>query len=350
MSKDNEIELPSVLAFERKLEISDGLMYAGDWDNRNKLTEEKDKKIINLWQPIAITKRFNRATQSAQGIKDVDKTKPNPVASGDDKAVIPSGCDTLKVSWTLRVMGKVGTPFSCNGNDFEEKIKNRTKDFKKQKAFEDLSYRYAYNIVNGRFLWRNRVCAESVEIQVNLKDEGSLFFDAYQFSLHDFDKNKKNANLNQIADVIREGLIDETGEKFTSIRVNAFVKLDELQQIFPSQEMNMNEKGKVLFQLNNVAALHNVKIGNAIRTIDTWYGSNAIDKDKTEKLEHGETTPIAIEPYGSVTQRGIAFRSSKNDLYTLIINWVSGKEIDDNDKNYVIANLIRGGVFSGSSK
>lgn len=350
MSK--KIELPSVLAFERKLEISDGLMYAGRWSNRDTLIDEKTKE--KLWQPITVGQRQNRSTQSAFGIDDIKKTMPNPVASGDDQAVIPSGCDTLKVSWTLRIIGKVGTPFSCNKSNFETAIKEKTESFKDQSEFKELANRYAYNIANGRFLWRNRVCAESVTIKVTIKDgDEPLSFDAYDFSLNDFKKNKNDENLKNLANHIHQGLADKTGEKFTSIKVNAFVKLDESQQVFPSQEMNMNQKGKALFKLDKCAALHNVKIGNAIRTIDTWYSSDIIVKaaDKNEvaceKLKENDKTPIAIEPYGSVTQRGMAYRATRDDLYTLMMNWVNEKEITDSDKNYIIANLIRGGVFGG---
>ena len=349
MSKQ-EIALPSVLAFERKLEVSDALMYSGNWSD---LECSNDNETRKLWKKISVTPRKNRSTQSAEGIKDIKKTQPNPVASGDDQAVIPSGCDTLKVSWTLRIIGNVGNPFSCNNSSFENAIKNKVREFKGA-ALETLAFRYAYNIVNGRFLWRNRVCAESVGIQVSINsEEKPLFFNAYNFSLRDFETKKDDDNLKKITDVIYNGLMDETGENFSCIKVNAFIKLDESQQVFPSQEMNMGEEGKVLFQLNDCAAIHNVKIGNAIRTIDTWYGDDGIAQapggKNTIKLSSiTDKTPIAIEPYGSVTQQGIAYRPKNDDLYTLMLNWVNEKTIEDEDKNYVIANLIRGGVFSKS--
>jgi CRISPR-associated protein Csy3 len=98
--------------------------------------------------------------------------------------------------------------------------------------------------------------------------------------------------------------------------------------------MNMGEKKKVLFQLDKCAAMHDVKIGNAIRTIDNWY--------KNAKF------PIAIEPYGSVTQMGQAYRKNKDDLYTLMLDWLNEKDnVSDEDKNFVVANFIRGGVFGG---
>ena len=369
MSDNETIGLPSVLAFERKLEISDGLMYAGIFDNHDKLNITIKKTVIDkktgfdkeieqeilAWQEIPITPRTNRATQSQYNTDENSVKKINPNITNADHAAIPDNCNTLKVSWTMRIIGNVGKPFSCNTADFETAVTAKVSKFKEE-CLKDLAFRYAYNIVNGRFLWRNRVCAKNVEIQVTIKGEKKpLPFNAYDFSLLDFDKNKDNEDLKKIAEVIYQGLMDETGENFSSIKVNAFVKLDESQQIFPSQEMNMNEKGKTLFQLNNCAAMHNVKIGNAIRTIDTWYSGKALakaeGKNKTKSIIINDKYPIAIEPYGSVTQRGIAYRASKDDLYTLMLDWVNEEEISDDNKKYVIANLIRGGVFSkGSSK
>lgn len=90
------------------------------------------------------------------------------------------------------------------------------------------------------------------------------------------------------------------------------------------------------YQVNNVAALHSQKIGNALRTIDTWH-------PQTEALG-----AIAVEPYGSVTSRGIACRQPKEkmDFYTLLDNWViKGMKPDVGQQHYVMAVLIRGGVF-----
>ncbi len=60
--------------------------------------------------------------------------------------------------------------------------------------------------------------------------------------------------------------------------------------------------------------------------------------------------PIAVEPYGSVTQHGRAYRPSKNDLYSLMKSWVNGGAIEADQQKYVVANLIRGGVFGGDSE
>ncbi len=325
-----KIDLPSMLAFERKLETSDALMFSGEWENI--VSTEK-------WQKIPITKRQNRSTQSAHGTSDADKIKPNPVSSDSDDANLPINHDTLKVSFSLRIVGNLGIPFGCNSPVFSEAIENKISSFKQSDGIDILAYRYAYNLANGRFLWRNRVGAEEITIIIKASNN-SFKFNAYDFSLNEFEKSNDNVDLQQLTTIISKGLQGDQ-QSFVLVEVDAFVKLGHQQHVFPSQEMNMGEKGKVLFELDNCAAIHNVKIGNAIRTIDTWY-------DRYE--EQGQ--PIAIEPFGAVTQIGDAFRKNKKegDLYSLMINWVNGNELTREQEAYVTANIIRGGVFSKSSK
>lgn len=329
-SNNDEVKLPSLLAFERKLEVSDALMYSGNWNDIDNHDE---------WRPIPITKRQNRSTQSAFGTEDSEKKKPNPVASDSDDANLPMNKDSLRVNFTLRVIGNLGKPFACNDPKFEEKIIEKTTEFKgvDGRGLETLALRYAYNIANGRFLWRNRVCAEQIKVHVYFgNEEKAEIFNATNYSMNNFSDNANSAELTKLKDFILKGLYGGDNS-FVFLKVNAYSKLGVGQHVFPSQEMNMGEKKKVLFQLGNCAAIHNVKIGNAIRTIDNWY-------DDAE-------FPIAVEPFGAVTQIGQAFRkSSNNSLYGLLENWLSNEEVADNDKNYVVANLIRGGLFQGESE
>lgn len=75
------------------------------------------------------------------------------------------------------------------------------------------------------------------------------------------------------------------------------------------------------------------------------------DKTETVNIETDLKRPIAVEPYGSVTQHGRAYRGDKKfDLYTLMLAWVNNKEIEDSQKCFVAANFIRGGVFGGDAE
>ncbi len=63
--------------------------------------------------------------------------------------------------------------------------------------------------------------------------------------------------------------------------------------------------------------------------------------------------PIAVEPYGSVTNQGRAYRQpkAKADFYSLLDGWVlKDKAPDGGGQHFVMATLIRGGVFGDSDK
>ena len=58
------------------------------------------------------------------------------------------------------------SPQLCNDPDYREALMEKVKQYNDATEYEALSYLYAENIANGRFLWRNRVGAEAVEVQV----------------------------------------------------------------------------------------------------------------------------------------------------------------------------------------
>ncbi|HEY4664653.1 MAG TPA: type I-F CRISPR-associated protein Csy3, partial [Comamonas sp.] len=212
-----------------------------------------------------------------------------------------------------------------------------------QNGFAELANRYAANLANGRFLWRNRQGAEEVVVEVTvLKDgkaEQSWSFKALEHSMRTLDAI--DSKVKEVGAVIAEGL---AGQRHVLLQITAFVRVGAGQEVFPSQELILdkgsNGKSKTLYHVDNVAAMHSQKIGNAIRTIDTWYEGAA------------ELGPIAVEPYGSVTTQGKAYRQPKQkmDFYTLLDNWLLKDQVPAvEQQHFVMAVLIRGGVFGDAS-
>ncbi|MEZ8382568.1 type I-F CRISPR-associated protein Csy3 [Vibrio splendidus] len=323
-----KLTTPSVLAFESKLACSDAVMFSGNWQDR----AEKSG-----WTAIQVTEKSVRGTISnrLKGAKaskidaEVEKANLQTV----DNAALPFDADTLKVTFTLRVLGDLAVPSTCNNPEYQSALADKISSYVQANGFKELAKRYATNLANGRFLWRNRVGAEQIEVRIS-HGEQQWTFDAQDLCLKSFEHN--NDKLDQISSVIELGLL---GEKATLLTVEAYVQLGEAQTVFPSQELVMNsgdKKSKFLYQLGGQAAMHSQKIGNALRTIDTWYPQS------------DEFGPIAIEPYGSVTNRGVAYRKPKDktDFYNILDSWMlKDKTPDLNEQHYLMAMLVRGGVF-----
>ena len=75
-------------------------------------------------------------------------------------------------------------------------------------SMKRLSYLYAENIANGRFLWRNRVGAEAVEVQVKAGDQ-KWVFDAQEFFVARA-WAERTQQLSELAQLVQNGFIYES--------------------------------------------------------------------------------------------------------------------------------------------
>lgn len=332
----------SVLAFERKLDPSDALFFAGSWAGR---------AASQNWPGVVVREKSVRGTISNR-LKPIEEDPArlnakieNPNLQTVDVANLPADADTLKVAFSLRVLRGTGTPAACNNADYQRKLLGTVKGYVDEHGFSELARRYAHNLANGRFLWRNRLGAEQVAVQVSQIADGQTLqtwtFDALTFSLDHFDvPTEALAALAQLSKLIAEGL---AGTRHVLLLATAFVRVGAGQEVFPSQELILKKeegrgpkKSKTLYTVSGIAGMHSQKVGNALRSIDTWY---------PEAAENG---PIAVEPYGSVTTQGKAYRQPrlKDDFYTLLDNWlIKDQAPAPGQQHFVMATLIRGGVF-----
>jgi CRISPR-associated protein Csy3 len=343
MATTNTLKTASVLAFERKLDPSDALLYSGSWNDRGNATG---------WEPVTIREKSVRGTISNRlKAKDQDPAKldaaiENPNLQTVDVATLPAAADTLKASFSLRILSGAGTPNACNNADYQAKLLATVRGYLQSVGFGELALRYAYNLANGRFLWRNRVGAEQVEVHVQHIANGSAIktwnFNGTALSLRSFDAGSAAPALKELGDVIAAGL---SGKTHVLLQVTAFARLGAGQEVYPSQELILDKasagKSKTLYMVSGVAGIHSQKLGNAIRTIDTWHP------------EVTEIGPIAVEPYGSITTLGKACRKpvDKIDFYNLLDNWLLKDKVPPlEQQHFVMATLIRGGVFGDAGK
>ncbi|WP_371193448.1 type I-F CRISPR-associated protein Csy3 [Glaciecola sp. SC05] len=341
----NKNAIASVLSFEKKLVPSDGYLYGTTWESRNEvtaltLTEKSVRGTISNREKPAVANDPLKLNAKIE--------KPN-LQRVDSCSLLPYQ-DTLKLQFTLKILGGVQKPSACNNADFKQSYGVAVASYIQQHGFVELAKRYATNIANARFLWRNRVGAEYLLVQVNALNEDSKQsweFDATQIPLRNF--SYQSDDITSLSKRIADTLASE--DQFLMLEVICFAKVGKAQEVYPSEELVLDKsnskekKSKILYSNNGIAAMHTQKIGNALRTVDTWY----------PEFSDPETSagPIAIEPYGAVTNLGKAFRTPKDkqDFYSFFDAFALGEKLARvEDEHYVMATLIRGGVFGASDK
>lgn len=327
----SKLETASVLAFERNLDISDARFDQCGDNGQRKPVVIREKSVRGT-----ISNRLKNAVANDPAKLDAEIQKPN--LQKVDVATLDEDCHTLIARFTLKALPFDGKPCACNNPDYQQQLQTTIAAYLDKNGTRALALRYAANIANARWLWRNRMGAESIRITVHNQSEKVIINNAKNLPLNEFGTSSE---IETIADWIEQGL---NGSAFTLLEIEAQAKVGFGQEVYPSQELILDtgrsNKSKVLYTIDNKAGMHSQKVGNAIRTIDTWYSDDA-------------QFPIAAEPYGAVTTMGTAFRQpkQKNDFYTLFDNWVlKGEAPALEQQHYIISVLLRGGVFGASGK
>lgn len=367
MAKTSKI--PATLSLQRATVISDGAFF-NHFDNGEN-------------EPLRVMYHGIRGTQNVSG----NKGKGKGAAAGQSVAREVSNIQQtesaklapnakLLVTWDFRLIDLSEVLFACasgKGADKsdEQEFRKNFQEFvnraKESDGLKTVVQRYVRNIVNGRWLWRNRVVAEDIQIRISQsissedkkqnekQDEKSKSpttyrFNALDFDLRSFDNITKEEE--KLAEILLAGVKGYRAD--SGLHIEAIVDFGMGGvEVFPSQNY-LEEKTKgfsrSLYQLNPVrpkqtandnqflgqAALRDQKIGNAIRTIDTWY----------PKFEENYQKPIAVEPNGANLEDQLFYRLDKDSSAFEIL-----KEIDTLDPNsekgmFFIACLIRGGVYT----
>lgn len=346
MAKEKTTALPSVLAFERKISPSDGMMYGTAWEKREELTEDNALQLVEKSVRGTISNRLKAGANFENEAQKAESANLQRI----DACALSAQDDTLVLKFTVKFLGGLERPSACNDNKFLETYRSALETFGREVGFAELARRYAMNLANARFLWRNRVGASQIEVRIKVQNASfgtsehkEWVFNALSFSLGNFDT--KSEAVDELAALIARALSSEDG--FLLLEVSAAAQIGLGQEVYPSQELvldtgktDRSTKSRILYQVKKTAALHSQKIGNAIRTIDTWYS-------KTSEAESLSGRPIAAEPYGSVTTLGKAFRTpaTKEDFYSLFDAWALGGRLNREQSTYVVAVLIKGGVF-----
>ncbi|MGY6277234.1 type I-F CRISPR-associated protein Csy3 [Methylomonas sp. MgM2] len=348
-------KLPGVLSFQRGIVISDALFY-----------NEIEGQYLSY--PVYVVRHGIRGTQNINKTGDGEanvtaEAKRQEVSNiqTTDTAKLEPNADALIVTFALRFLDFKQALFACapgpKDSDPEiaalrASIDSFIERAKTSDGAAEIARRYARNIANARWLWRNRLLAESITVEVYHAENKVAEFNALTIPLHRFDGYSEGEQ--QVAELILQGL---RGDNQATLNIVARVSfgVKGAVEVFPSQNyLEDKPRGfaRSLYCLGTAekldktdgirqmgqAALRDQKISNALRTIDTWYP----EFDSYQR-------PIAVEPNGASLEAQRFFRDKKTSAFDLVKR-LNQLDPASPDGMFVTASLIRGGVYSEAGK
>jgi len=334
-------------AITRTISPSHGLFYSFDTEDNKK---DRTPRPVTL-QEVSLVGTLGSWKEGEKAQKEQAGNKQQKVSSNIqtvDTCFLPPEHNAYTLAFNVRIASLVDDAIS-NNEDVLAIFRQFVSDYRDTVGGEILARRYLSNLINGRFLWRNKYASEKT---ITL----SIGKDTHQFNIDlgfDFSKPFANPNDQKMFDkfVTKTAQALFNKEQVAVIYVTATGVIGYGQEIYPSQEFVNNKqetKSKVLFDVlskeTRVAAFHSQKIGNALRTIDTWYGGNA------SHASHA----IPVDPFGPDKKNQTLHRAGvgpkHNSIYSIfnrLLDPKKGVAPDSNDGHYLMACFIRGGVYAG---
>lgn len=341
-------KLPGVFAVQRGIILSDAVLYnAVDGQERS---------------PVKVMRHGILGTQNVPD-KETDVKNPQRTESAKTEA----DANGLIVKFSLTTIDLRHSVYACSEPQWKSAVLGFVERYEDSEELRELCRRYARNVLNGRWLWRNRLLGRSITIQAtSTKYQKTIEIDALKVPFNSFVEYSQEEQ--ELGRWLHESFAGSTDA--VHVRAHLDFGMKGAIEVFPSQNMVMKKPdgfARSLYKLDRmsrsdllkivneneadrymadmidmgIAALRDQKIGNAIRTIDTWYeGGN-------------DAAPIPIEPLGANIERNMAMRPahSANNLFYLlprVLPTAPQASQFNADAAFVLANLIRG--FVGSEK
>lgn len=343
------MKLPDVLSIQRGFIITDGVM-----------SSIVDQDGAEMTKPIRVIRHGIRGTGTKEEKKSVSNLQRTESAKTSADAI------GLQVDFSIKTIQADKLVYACSKpeyrtilNGFIDRFINNGSD-----ELTEVCRRYARNMLNGRWLWRNRVLGD-VSVTATV---GTETFSGNGSRLNDFDDYTMDEQ--RLAEYIIAGLRGD-GSRAINVCGRVYFGFKGEVEVFPSQNMVTDKpKGfaRSLYKIDMIpyrslfsiissskkngddageyaadmidmgrAALRDQKIGNAIRTIDTWYEGYA---------PGGMIIPI--EPNGASLERNEFLRKGRQEAKHVfsVIDEMQPSEVFNENAAYAIGVLVRGGVLS----
>lgn len=350
--------LPSIFTYKRSISQGRALMWACDDIFGNgqapllvEVHEHRGTKAYDFWKKLEGNKK--KADEAFE--KDYESVvTPNPQKL--ESAFMPEAKPFLKAGFSVKYVPNALSPNVAANRDIDRLFKGFVNAYADQGGFDALAERYVVPLVTGMWMWRNNDEAVNKVIRVAVMGDDTQSFE-FRPGYNCFTLGALSADdqvkAKQLAQMISQGLSGKG--RGLGLNVEAVYEMGGGSMVFPSQDMVFDKDDKkpsrVLYKIShggihNHAGIHDQKIGAALRCIDDAHGDD-------------DFGVCPIEPLGVVSTHQTSTRiKSQRDFYSLcrknVVGWSrklsAGTPLSDiantDDLHYVIAVLVRGGVFA----
>ncbi|WP_410951092.1 type I-F CRISPR-associated protein Csy3 [Pseudomonas sp. S1(2024)] len=341
-----KLTLPSLLSYRGSIKPG-AAFYFAELENGSRVPVEVTQATVKG------TMASYKEVKGAKNPAEMEKSSGRSNLQTIDQAVLPVSTKKFLMEFVVNVTPGSVKPESCNNQLVALALNAFVARYHALGGFKELAQRYLRNIFNGAWLWRNGSLFETGVIEVKAMIDGAeqTFSAAITPRL-----DSQLALPAALVELVASALAGD--RRVAILRVSAALDAYPGQEVYPSQEF-ANESTDVSRVFASVrgkdgvrqAFMHPQKVGNALRRIDDWY----------EPLPGFDVKPLAVEPLGVDASNQVAHRATNGeDFYTLVEKRLDDLQLSLNaaesadqltpEHHYIVAVLVRGGVFSGEKK
>lgn len=313
--------------------------------------------------PLSVRYEPLRGLNATSKTKEDEKSKP--ILAVVESAELAPGHSVLVLVGTIKVLKQAFMPQSCDKPQFFKRHAAAMESAVAAGDFAMLAQRYALTIAMGGWTWRNGLEAETQMVQVSWRErlangtrqERRVVFDDLlpaEADLFDFNQPEYapyKDDLQLLANAIERALVSKS-VRCLLLEVRADVVMGLGSRVYPSQEWASEQSkreskenwpggdglARILAKLKTPAGglqaiINERKVGNALRTIDTWYPGGS------------PNTPIPTEAYGANAHLRVVHRSGAESVFGAVRAVDANAALTPDQRLYYTAMTLRGGVF-----
>ncbi|ENI4128955.1 type I-F CRISPR-associated protein Csy3 [Vibrio fluvialis] len=340
------MKLPTHLAFERSISPSDVAFLVVWPDEHKEPLPCYTRTIVGLNEGSHVGYDDSGAVRS--------NLKTNTLVEGNihelDYCSVPYGAKSIECCFSVSFSSELLTPYKCSDAGVKKTLQDFVHLYNQHTGLEELITKYLANIALGTWLWHNtkRSYCIAIEIRPWPWEGEPLIIDNIQKYLSGQSAIHELPCWNELVKKIREALTVPLGLCILEVKANLLKPT--MAQLYPSQMFKeaAQKRNSRLYQSNVIEGIKSpimgcYKTGAAIARIDSWYpdaeapirvGHYGVDRENNTAYRHPDTG----KDFFSILKRTDQFVDRLKETKTL-------NRDELNDMHFLMANLIKGGLF-----